>query len=143
MKLWSEFAAVSAEHECERTLAASLWGATRRYNRGPAPNCLALVQDFLNTRESAQQGPDLLGDGLPQSWADTAMPYCRFRRRRSPNRFVPAGPASVDVISSIAGCGTGLGPARRTAKDSEAQVSHERRELAEMSVLGDHMSAPA
>jgi hypothetical protein len=100
MKLWSEFAAVSAEHECERTRAASLWGATRRYNRGPAPNSLALVQDFLNTRESAQRGPDLLGDGRSaQSWADTAMPYCRFWRRRSPNRFVPAGPASVDVIS--------------------------------------------
>jgi hypothetical protein len=74
MELWSELAAVLPEHECERTLAASLWGATLRYNRAPAPNGLALVQDFLNTRASAPHGPDLLGNGrCAQAWADTAV----------------------------------------------------------------------
>jgi hypothetical protein len=74
MELWSELAAVSPEHERERNLAASLWGATRRYSRAPAPNSLALVQDFLNTRASAQHGPDLLGNGRSaQAWADTAV----------------------------------------------------------------------
>jgi hypothetical protein len=75
MKLWSEFAGVTAQHEWEKPLAASLWAATRRSSRGgPAPNGLALVQDFLNTRASVMHGPDLLGDGrCAQAWADTAV----------------------------------------------------------------------
>ncbi|WP_156749412.1 peptide chain release factor 2 [Mycobacterium sp. E1747] len=74
MKLWPDFAAVVPEHEGEKTLAASLWWATRRYNCAPAPNGLALVQDFLNTRPSAVHGPDLLRDGThAQAWANTAV----------------------------------------------------------------------
>jgi len=39
------------------------WQGTRRYGFRPAPpGGLALVQDFLNTREHAEKGPDLLGD---------------------------------------------------------------------------------
>jgi hypothetical protein len=74
MRSWSEDAAVLPEDEHERTLVASLWGATRRYNLGSAPNGLALVQDFLNTRASVKHGPDLLDDGRSaQAWADTAV----------------------------------------------------------------------
>jgi hypothetical protein len=53
----------------------SSWPATRRYGFRPAPpGGLALVQDFLNTREHAEHGPDLLGDAEhANAWAAYAM----------------------------------------------------------------------
>ncbi|HME77156.1 MAG TPA: CGNR zinc finger domain-containing protein [Mycobacterium sp.] len=53
----------------------SLCPATERYGFRPAPGGLALVREFLNTRTSAQHGPDLLGDGArAQSWAAHVAP---------------------------------------------------------------------
>ena len=51
------------------------WLATRRYGFRPAPpGGLALVQDFLNTREHAEHGPDLLGDAEhANAWAANAI----------------------------------------------------------------------
>jgi hypothetical protein len=40
------------------------WLATGRYGVRPAPNGLALVQDFLNTRASTLTGPDMLCDNV-------------------------------------------------------------------------------
>ena len=50
------------------------WQGTRRYGFRPAPpGGLALVQDFLNTREHADKGPDLLGDAEhANAWAANA-----------------------------------------------------------------------
>ena len=42
--------------------AEPIWLATARYGLRPAPGGLALVQDFLNSRASDLQGPDLLRD---------------------------------------------------------------------------------
>ena len=51
------------------------WQGTRRYGFRPAPpGGLALVQDFLNTREHADKGPDLLGDAEhANAWAANAI----------------------------------------------------------------------
>ena len=51
------------------------WRGTRRYGFRPAPpGGLALVQDFLNTREHAEKGPDLLGDPEhANAWAANAI----------------------------------------------------------------------
>jgi predicted RNA-binding Zn ribbon-like protein len=51
------------------------WRGTRRYGVRPAPpGGLALVQDFLNTREHAEKGPDLLGNAERASaWAANAI----------------------------------------------------------------------
>ena len=51
------------------------WRGTRRYGFRPAPpGGLALVQDFLNTREHAEKGPDLLGNAEHASaWAADAI----------------------------------------------------------------------
>jgi hypothetical protein len=51
------------------------WQGTRRYGFRPAPpGGLALVQDFLNTREHADKGPDLLGDAEhANAWAAIAI----------------------------------------------------------------------
>jgi hypothetical protein len=50
------------------------WQGTRRFGFRPAPpGGLALVQDFLNTREHAEKGPDLLGDAKhANAWAANA-----------------------------------------------------------------------
>ncbi len=49
------------------------WVATGRYGVRPAPGGLALVQDFLNTRASAE-GPDLLCDAAhAEAWAASAI----------------------------------------------------------------------
>jgi hypothetical protein len=50
------------------------WPGTRRYGFRPAPpGGLALVQDFLNTRESAEKGPDLLSNAeQANAWAANA-----------------------------------------------------------------------
>jgi predicted RNA-binding Zn ribbon-like protein len=50
------------------------WIASERYGVSPAPGGLALVQDFLNTRASIQQGQDMLGD-TPQArrWIASAV----------------------------------------------------------------------
>ena len=52
-----------------------IWPGTRRYGFRPAPpGGLALVQDFLNTREHADKGPDLLGDAEnANAWAANAI----------------------------------------------------------------------
>ena len=51
------------------------WLGTRRYGFRPAPpGGLALVQDFLNTREHAENGPDLLVDAEhANAWAANAI----------------------------------------------------------------------
>jgi hypothetical protein len=51
------------------------WPATRRYGfRLAPPGGLALVQDFLNTREHADKGPALLGDvDHANAWAANAI----------------------------------------------------------------------
>ncbi len=41
---------------------SSVWVASQRYGIAPAPDGLALVQDFLNTRGVEGYGPDLLAD---------------------------------------------------------------------------------
>jgi hypothetical protein len=51
------------------------WLGTRRYGFRPAPpGGLALGLDFLNTREHAEKGPDLLGDAEhANAWAANAI----------------------------------------------------------------------
>jgi hypothetical protein len=50
------------------------WLATGRYGVRPAPNGLALVQDFLNTRASTLTGPDMLCDNATANgWAAHAV----------------------------------------------------------------------
>jgi hypothetical protein len=50
------------------------WLATGRYGVRPAPNGLALVQDFLNTRASTLTGPDMLCDNVnANAWAAHAV----------------------------------------------------------------------
>ena len=51
------------------------WLGTRRYGFRPAPlGGLVLVQDFLNTREHAEKGPDLLGSAEhANAWAANAI----------------------------------------------------------------------
>lgn len=50
------------------------WLATGRYSVRPAPNGLALVQDFLNTRASTVTGPDMLCDNATANgWAAHAV----------------------------------------------------------------------
>jgi len=51
------------------------WQGTRRYGFRPAPpGGLALVQDFLNSRAHADNGPDLLGDAEhANAWAANAI----------------------------------------------------------------------
>jgi hypothetical protein len=53
---------------------SSTWSASQRYGIAPAPNGLALVQDFLNTRGIGQYGPDLLADTVSAGdWAANAV----------------------------------------------------------------------
>jgi hypothetical protein len=60
------------------------WVANQRFGLAPAPHGLALVQDFLNTREHRTEGPDMLGDGVSaQSWADAAVRAWSARTGRS------------------------------------------------------------
>ncbi|MGZ4515579.1 MAG: CGNR zinc finger domain-containing protein [Mycobacterium sp.] len=50
------------------------WSASQRYGVTPAPGGLRLVQDFLNTREIAGYGPDLLADkALAGDWVAGAV----------------------------------------------------------------------
>ncbi len=50
------------------------WPASQRYGITPAPGGLGLVQDFLNTREIAGYGPDLLADtALARDWVAGAV----------------------------------------------------------------------
>lgn len=52
----------------------SEWSASQRYNAGPAPGGLGLVQDFLNTVAVPHYGSDLLEDlALAQEWAGSAV----------------------------------------------------------------------
>jgi len=54
--------------------AEPIWLATARYGLRPAPGGLALVQDFLNSRASELQGPDLLRDSASaEVWAAHAV----------------------------------------------------------------------
>jgi hypothetical protein len=58
----------------ERTCDAVSWAATRRYGIRPAPDGLALAQDFLNTRASALTGPDLLCNAAnAEAWGAPAV----------------------------------------------------------------------
>lgn len=53
---------------------SSAWSASQRYGTAPAPDGLALVQDFLNTRGIEGYGPDLLADvESAGQWASTAV----------------------------------------------------------------------
>ena len=59
----------------------SEWAATARYGVRPAPDGLALVQDFLNTRAGATTGIDLLGDAdRANAWAGPAVHAWGARR---------------------------------------------------------------
>lgn len=50
------------------------WSASQRYGISPAPGGLALVHDFLNTRDIAGYGPDLLADPeLARDWVGGAV----------------------------------------------------------------------
>ncbi|WP_231965004.1 CGNR zinc finger domain-containing protein [Mycobacterium sp. E3339] len=50
------------------------WSASQRYGIAPAPGGLALVHDFLNTRDIAGYGPDLLADPtLARDWVAGAV----------------------------------------------------------------------
>jgi predicted RNA-binding Zn ribbon-like protein len=52
----------------------SEWSASHRYQLGPAPGGLGLVQDFLNTVGIQEYGPDLLTDSaFAQAWATDAV----------------------------------------------------------------------
>jgi predicted RNA-binding Zn ribbon-like protein len=52
----------------------STWPASQRYKLAPAPEGLALVQDFLNTVGIGGYGPDLLAGGAPAGeWANGAV----------------------------------------------------------------------
>jgi hypothetical protein len=65
----------------------SSWPGTRRHGLRPAPaGGLALVQDFLNTREHAEKGPDLLSNAERASaWAANAIQkWSALRSMRSP-----------------------------------------------------------
>ena len=54
--------------------AEPIWLATARYGLRPAPGGLALAQDFLNSRASDLQGPDLLRDSASaEFWAAHAV----------------------------------------------------------------------
>ena len=57
------------------------WAATARYGVRPAPDGLALVQDFLNTRAGAATGIDLLSDAShANAWAGPAVQAWGARR---------------------------------------------------------------
>jgi hypothetical protein len=57
------------------------WVATARHGVRPAPDGLALVQDFLNTRAGVLTGPDLLGDAAhTNEWATHAVRSWSARR---------------------------------------------------------------
>ena len=59
----------------------SEWAATARYGVRPAPDGLALVQDFLNTRAGATTGIDLLGNAdRANAWAGPAVHAWGARR---------------------------------------------------------------
>lgn len=59
----------------------SEWAATARYGVRPAPDGLALVQDFLNTRAGATTGIDLLGNANhANAWAGPAVHAWGARR---------------------------------------------------------------
>ena len=50
------------------------WPASHRYRLAPAPGGLGLVQDFLNTVDIGEYGPDLLADAaLARAWAENAV----------------------------------------------------------------------
>jgi predicted RNA-binding Zn ribbon-like protein len=74
MKAQSNSGATSANPGQKPAGPNTSWQATRRYGFRPAPpGGLALVQDFLNTRAHAENGPDLLGDAeRARAWAATA-----------------------------------------------------------------------
>jgi hypothetical protein len=58
----------------ERTRDAVSWAATGRYGVRPAPDGLALVQDFLNTRASTLTGPDMLCEAAKaEAWGARAV----------------------------------------------------------------------
>nr|WP_293344783.1 CGNR zinc finger domain-containing protein [Mycobacterium sp.] len=53
---------------------SSAWAASQRYGLAPAPDGLALVQDFLNTRGIEGYGADLLADTASAGeWAENAV----------------------------------------------------------------------
>ena len=61
------------------------WEATARYGVRPAPDGLALVQDFLNTRASVATGPDLLRDATHATvWGAHAVRSWSARRGTAP-----------------------------------------------------------
>ena len=63
MKDQSNFGGTSANAGRKSLDTNPSWPGTRRYGFRPAPpGGLALVQDFLNTRAHAEEGPDLLDD---------------------------------------------------------------------------------
>jgi predicted RNA-binding Zn ribbon-like protein len=65
----------------EHPSADQEWAATARYDLRPAPDGLALVQDFLNTRAKGLTEPDLLGDAdLANNWSRTAIDSWSERR---------------------------------------------------------------
>lgn len=58
-----------------------LWAATARYGVRPAPDGLALVQDFLNTRAGTATGADLLSNAVDaNAWAVAAVHAWTTRR---------------------------------------------------------------
>jgi len=68
----------------------SEWSASRRYKLATAPAGLGLVQDFLNTVDVQEYGPDLLADTtLAGDWLVGAV------RTWSALRGVPADPPSL------------------------------------------------
>ena len=67
------------------TSLAPEWVATARYGVRPAPDGLALVQDFLNTRTGFVTGPDLLSDAAHATvWGAHAVRSWSARRGTAP-----------------------------------------------------------
>jgi hypothetical protein len=70
---------------------SAVWVASQRYGLTPAPDGLALVQDFLNTRGIEGYGADLLADTASASeWAENAV------RGWSAMRGAEVGPPAFD-----------------------------------------------
>src|SRR5271155_4877044 len=70
---------------------SSVWSASQRYKLASAPGGLGLVQDFLNTVDIQEYGPDLLAEtALARNWSAGAV------RTWSALRGVHAEPLSLD-----------------------------------------------
>lgn len=102
------------------------WAATARHGLRPAPDGLALVQDFLNTRAVVGSGIDLLENAIhANAWAVAAMGAWTGRRgfAAQPPTLSEHDAAELRRLRDFLGdVMDGRGPELRLRTPSDAQI---------------------